>query len=486
MQPDHDVGMQSLDEQLQRLRLGFAHRCRTAVLRAPFPREVAVQIDPVGVAPDPGRGAVRVGLRNEPHLDVGGDGRVDETTHGRRGRPARCRAVPRSRAPVVRRTSTGRTSASIPRPWTDRPTSRGHPSLGQLRGRNDRRRSNLPCRCRLTGGRTVELADRTAPGSSWSSWSSERPKSEGSSLVGELVAAVVVLVVEVVVVDVAAVIVSIGTVDPVAVVSACAADLCEADSTCVVQPAATSPRSHHEAQHEPPPLIADEGPPCHPASLPVVECDARDVPTMTSTQYEATRQGDTMGLDATAIDGLIARAKREVDEGLLPSAQVALAYDGELVMFETFGDATPDTRYVVYSATKAFVAGAMWALIGDGLVDVQIPRGRLHPGIRHERQGRHHGRTGDAPHVRASRSRRSRRSKARPAPGRCARFAEWRLNWEPGSQVPVPPDLGSLGARRDHRACHRPGLPRRGPGQGDRSGRPARRCSAMSADPPPS
>ena len=28
-----------------------------------------------------------------------------------------------------------------------------------------------------------------------------------------------------------------------------------------------------------------------------------------------------MGLDATAIDGLIARARREVDEGLLPSAQ---------------------------------------------------------------------------------------------------------------------------------------------------------------------
>src|SRR6185312_3993738 len=77
-----------------------------------------------------------------------------------------------------------------------------------------------------------------------------------------------------------------------------------------------------------------------------------------------------MGLDKGAIDGLLARARREVDEGLLPSAQVALAYDGELVAFETFGDATADTSYVVFSATKAFVAGAMWALIGDGLVDV--------------------------------------------------------------------------------------------------------------------
>ena len=74
-----------------------------------------------------------------------------------------------------------------------------------------------------------------------------------------------------------------------------------------------------------------------------------------------------MGIDRDAVAKLKDRARREVDEGLLPSAQLALAYDGELVAFETFGDATDDTRYVVYSATKAFVAGAVWALIGDGL-----------------------------------------------------------------------------------------------------------------------
>ena len=67
------------------------------------------------------------------------------------------------------------------------------------------------------------------------------------------------------------------------------------------------------------------------------------------------------------------RARREVDDGLLPSCQVALALDGELVAFETFGDATPDTRYAVFSCTKAFVAAAVWALMGDGLVDVQQP-----------------------------------------------------------------------------------------------------------------
>ena len=83
-----------------------------------------------------------------------------------------------------------------------------------------------------------------------------------------------------------------------------------------------------------------------------------------------------MGIDQGAVAKLLERARREVDDGLLPSCQVALAYEGELVAFETYGDATPDTRYAVFSATKAFVAGAMWALIGEGEVDARREGGR--------------------------------------------------------------------------------------------------------------
>src|SRR6478672_8150853 len=71
-------------------------------------------------------------------------------------------------------------------------------------------------------------------------------------------------------------------------------------------------------------------------------------------------------IDRAAVDALLARAHREVDDGLLPSCQLALGFAGEIVMSETIGDAAPDTRYVVYSATKAFVAGAVWAVIGNG------------------------------------------------------------------------------------------------------------------------
>ena len=47
-----------------------------------------------------------------------------------------------------------------------------------------------------------------------------------------------------------------------------------------------------------------------------------------------------------------------------------LAKDGEVLLSEALGGATPDTRYIVFSATKGVVAGAVWLLIGEG---------KLHP-----------------------------------------------------------------------------------------------------------
>ena len=42
------------------------------------------------------------------------------------------------------------------------------------------------------------------------------------------------------------------------------------------------------------------------------------------------------------IEQLRARAQREIDEGVLPSCQLAVALDGEVIHHETFGDATTD------------------------------------------------------------------------------------------------------------------------------------------------
>ena len=71
------------------------------------------------------------------------------------------------------------------------------------------------------------------------------------------------------------------------------------------------------------------------------------------------------GVRPDKLDELLARARREVDEGLLPSCQLALAREGRLVAFEAFGDTTTDTRYVIFSATKPFVASAVWLLLAE-------------------------------------------------------------------------------------------------------------------------
>ena len=58
------------------------------------------------------------------------------------------------------------------------------------------------------------------------------------------------------------------------------------------------------------------------------------------------------------VDQLLTRCRREVDEGLLPSCQVALGIDGKVEVFETFGNESNDTRYIIFSSTKAFVRSA--------------------------------------------------------------------------------------------------------------------------------
>ncbi len=72
----------------------------------------------------------------------------------------------------------------------------------------------------------------------------------------------------------------------------------------------------------------------------------------------------------TTVDGLRTRVQREIDAGILPACQIAAAKDGELIFFETFGDATNDNRFVIFSSTKAFTASAIWLLWSEGKIDI--------------------------------------------------------------------------------------------------------------------
>jgi len=77
-------------------------------------------------------------------------------------------------------------------------------------------------------------------------------------------------------------------------------------------------------------------------------------------------------IDDAKVAALLDRVRREVDDGLLPAAQVAVALDGQVVVDATFG-APPEARFGPFSCTKALVNAAVWCLVGDGRLDLSAP-----------------------------------------------------------------------------------------------------------------
>src|SRR6185503_2045418 len=78
-----------------------------------------------------------------------------------------------------------------------------------------------------------------------------------------------------------------------------------------------------------------------------------------------------VGVDPDRLDVLLDRIRQAVEEGPLPSMQVAVARQGRLAAFETFGDATGADRYVLQSVGRSIVAGVVWHLIGTGRLDLR-------------------------------------------------------------------------------------------------------------------
>lgn len=162
------------------------------------------------------------------------------------------------------------------------------------------------------------------------------------------------------------------------------------------------------------------------------------MPPLTEFSYDIAPDPAAVGIDPKALTELVERCRREIDAGILPSCQLAVAKDGELVAYETMGDAGPDSRYVIFSSTKAFVAGAFWLLLGEGKVTVDQRIAEVIP------EFATHGK--DAITIRQLLLHESGFPLAplNPVtegsnPARRARFATWRLNWEPGTQFEYHP-----------------------------------------------
>lgn len=139
----------------------------------------------------------------------------------------------------------------------------------------------------------------------------------------------------------------------------------------------------------------------------------------------------------TAVDALLARARRDVDDGSLPAVQLALGYQGEVVAFETYG-APADARFLTYSVTKAFTGGLAWLLISDGVLRDSMRVADVVPEFAGNGKGEvtiEHLLTHTAGFPRAP---------MRPEEGvdreqRRKRLASWRLDWEPGTQTEYHP-----------------------------------------------
>src|SRR5688572_946467 len=140
-------------------------------------------------------------------------------------------------------------------------------------------------------------------------------------------------------------------------------------------------------------------------------------------------------INANALAALIARARREVDEGIVPSCQLAIAENGKVVETVTLGDALAgdNTRYVIFSCTKALVASAVWQLLAEGAIRLEdrvaehIPEfGANGKDIVTIEQVLLH--TSGFPRAPLGPPRWLTRE------GRLAAFTNWRLNWEPGTR----------------------------------------------------
>jgi CubicO group peptidase (beta-lactamase class C family) len=147
---------------------------------------------------------------------------------------------------------------------------------------------------------------------------------------------------------------------------------------------------------------------------------------------------EALGLDLEALDAFRTRVQQNLDDGTLPSCQYAFARDGRLAVYETVGAAAPDSRYVIFSATKAVVAGAVWILIGEGEIDVNRRVAEMIPefgsngkdAITIEQVMLHTSGFPRAPFNPLDWDDRDKR---------LARFAQWRTNWEPGTRYEYHP-----------------------------------------------
>ncbi|MCX7065755.1 MAG: serine hydrolase [Proteobacteria bacterium] len=147
---------------------------------------------------------------------------------------------------------------------------------------------------------------------------------------------------------------------------------------------------------------------------------------------------ESVGIDAEKLAALFARAAKEVDEGLLPACQIAIARKGQIAGIASFGSATEESLFNVFSSTKAITSAAGWLVMQDGKLNVNervadiVPEFGTHgkEAITVEQLFTH---TAGFPHAPF------RVDEWFNHERRLERFSEWTLNWPVGSRFEYHP-----------------------------------------------
>jgi CubicO group peptidase (beta-lactamase class C family) len=147
---------------------------------------------------------------------------------------------------------------------------------------------------------------------------------------------------------------------------------------------------------------------------------------------------ESLGLDSAKLARLFERAEREVREGVLPSCQLAVARHGKLGAVRTIGAADDDSLYIIFSCSKAITSATAWQVIEEGKLSLDERVADILPefaengkgAVRVEQLFTH---TSGFPHAPSGVHDWTPRSALR------ARFARWRLNWEPGTRFEYHP-----------------------------------------------
>ena len=138
-------------------------------------------------------------------------------------------------------------------------------------------------------------------------------------------------------------------------------------------------------------------------------------------------------LNVEKVEALLQRAGKEVDDGWLPAAQLAIAREGEVVLQQSYGSAQDDSLICVFSATKAITSAAAWLLFQQGELAEEERVADIVPEFatkdkNHITVGQLFSHTAGFPHAPFAPLDWDDKDK------RYARFAKWWLNWDPGSR----------------------------------------------------